>query len=350
MDYTVQELIHNQSFCRLVKGKATEEEVKEWNAWIEASDEHRRIAKQATEEIVGFEFKDPKFPNIAKEWNRLREETVERKEAKKYDNHQVGITRKWMSRAAAILLLVGLAGLGAYIYSQKKGLLPKVEQIAQTRTVKTGPHDRKKIAFSDGAKIILNSRSSITYQVNSSPHQARKVVLHGEAYFEAVEGQSEFAVHTPDGIIRDIGTKFLVTVGKDHSRVVLQAGKVEVNIEDQKITMKKGELLSFDRTRILNRKTVNPSYYTSWATGFVKFHDTSLKEFANFVEKKFSVDVKITNSKVASIKISGSIYFKSLKGLIKSVSKVAMISNHQSKNGETIYLGNKHNEKNSSHE
>lgn len=75
----------------------------------------------------------------------------------------------------------------------------------------------------------------------------------------------------------------------------------------------------------------------------MKFRQTSLQKFAGYVEKKFNVHVKFVDPTLKAIKISGSIYFKTLAGLVKSVSKVAMIPAYQSKDGQTIYLGNKHN-------
>jgi ferric-dicitrate binding protein FerR (iron transport regulator) len=109
--------------------------------------------------------------------------------------------------------------------------------------------------------------------------------------------------------------------------------------EAGEITMKKGEMLSFNQSGILSKEMVNPSYYTSWATGYMHFDHTALRKFAGYVERKFNVNVQITNPKLAHIKISGSIYFKSLSGLVRSVSKVVRIPAYQSKDGKTIYLG-----------
>lgn len=109
----------------------------------------------------------------------------------------------------------------------------QVSQITQTKTIKTGPKQQTTIAFSDGSKIILNSRSVLTYHLHALRGQTIKVELQGEAYFEADGNKVEFAVYTPEGIVRDIGTEFLVTARNNRSRVVVQAGKVKIKLQNE---------------------------------------------------------------------------------------------------------------------
>jgi ferric-dicitrate binding protein FerR (iron transport regulator) len=333
----------------MVKGSAPSDEITHWNQWIEARDENRQKAKEAIAEIVGFEFSDEKRPDIAAEWNRLhrkiKKDGIKKKDVKTSENTRKVRGYEWVYRVAAILLILGLIGIGMYVYSSNKQLVPKVAQIIQKKIIKTGPDEQKTISFSDGSKIILNHNSSISYQTDALYGQKAKVKLDGEAYFQGVKDKAEFKVYTPDGIVQDVGTKFLVTVEKNHSRVVLQAGKVKIRIknrkeDDREITMAKGEMLSFDQSNILGNKKVNPSYYTSWATGFMQFNHTSIQKFAGYVEKKFNVKVHIVSPELSNIRIDGSIYFKSLAGLVRSVSKVIGIPAYQSKDGKIVYLGN----------
>jgi ferric-dicitrate binding protein FerR (iron transport regulator) len=344
MDYTVHELMHNQSFRRMVKGEADADEINRWNHWIEADDEHRQTAKEAIAEITGFEFRGPEAPDMTAEWDRLGKATIHKNHTTSSKSHNRRNDFRWLYRVAAILLLAGLMGAGIFMYAKNHHLISPAKQIAQGKTVSTASNEQQTIAFADGSKITLNSHSTISYQSGALHHQSRKVQLRGEAYFSSSKGAREFTVHTSNGTIRDIGTKFMVKVEKDHSEVVVQKGSVEIRTKEhksdaQKITMKKGEMLSFDRTHVLSKKMVNPTFYTSWATGYMQFNQTSLQKFAGYVEKRFNVNVQITKPKLAHIKLDGSIYFKSLTDLIQSVSKVMMIPAHQSKDGKTVYLG-----------
>ena len=159
-----------------------------------------------------------------------------------------------------------------------------------------------------------------------------------------------FAVTTPDGIIRDIGTKFLVAVENGHSRVVLQEGLVEVepvsgqvNLSEQneeKFRVRKGEMVEFRRSDIITRKEINPTFYSSWATGFLELEESGVQEFAEYVEKRFVVDVQLWDPGLKDIQLNGTVYFRSLDELMKSVSEVIGIPVYRSADRGTVYIGN----------
>lgn len=349
-NYTVTDLIHDPSFRRMIKGTASNEEVDRWNSWIESSDQHRNIAKEAASEIAGFGFDIPDQPDVEKEWVKLYKNTVGRKE-QSFDNRTPaarGSSLKWIYRIAAVLILGIFVGFGSYMYSTTDQIKTGVEQITQKRTVQAGSGEQKTVKFSNGSKIVLNSNSAISYQVGLLHNQTVKVVLEGEAYFDAesdsAQKQPVFAVHTPDGIIQDIGTEFLVRVGKDRSSVVLQEGKVEVNTKSQgakgqKISMGAGEMLEFDESAVISKQAVNATFYTSWATGSLEFNQTTIKEFADFIEQRFDVKVQIASSEVASIALDGAVYFESLSGLVRSVSEVTKVPVYQSEGRKEVYIG-----------
>jgi ferric-dicitrate binding protein FerR (iron transport regulator) len=338
----------------MVKGTASTRELNEWNRWIESKDQHRTKAREATSEIAGFAFNIQKQPDIEEEWNRLYKHTLgkkkeERKENANSINSGSKLPLKWIYRVAAVLLLGAFVGFGAYMYSGTDQIT-EVEQITQERTIQTSSGEQKTVKFSNGSKMVLNSNSSITYNVGILHSQTIKVVLEGEAYFDAESISSQkqpvFAVHTPDGTIRDIGTEFLVKVKKDRSSVVLQEGKVEVSTtnqsnEEEKIAVQKGEMLEFDKSSVLSKKKVNATFYTSWATRSMEFNRTSIREFADFVEQRFNVKVRIARSEVALITLDGAVHFESLAGLVRSVSGVTNVPVYQSKDRKTVYIGDK---------
>lgn len=351
-DFTVQELIQNQSFRRMVRGTAGTDEIREWDHWIEADARHREIAREAMVEIAGFEFSAPPQPDVDKEWKRLYDSTVGKSglsSLKKYSTDSSA--SQWIYRVAAMIILGALIGLGIYAYSGSNNQAStQIAQITQQKTITTDDGEQKTIKFSNGSKIILNSNSAVKYTIASNQGSTINVLLEGEAYFDARDGSNHegpvFNVETPDGVIKDIGTKFLVLVQRDRSRVVLQEGEVHVSTKSQKdaaqsVAMKAGQMLEFNKSKILEKKDVNSTFYTSWATGFMQFDQTTIKEFAGFVEQRFDVEVEVANPKFAGIKIDGGVYYRSLEELVRSVSKVAGIPVYQSADRDTVYIGNK---------
>ena len=349
--YTVAELVHDASFRSMVKGTASSEEVSRWTGWMEASDKNRNIARKAATEIAGFDFVSPELPDVQKEWNRLAKDTACRQRKKPSKEHPNGNTNyflTWVFRVAAVLILGIFVGLGSYIYSSSDQKGTQVKEITEDRTIRTGSDERKTITFSNGSKITVNSNSVITYTIGRLHSQPIRVDLEGEAYFEAKGDPSQeqpvFAVHTPGGVIRDIGTEFLVNTVNNQSSVILQEGKVEIsmsgqNKEDSKFSARRGEMLKFNKSAILSRETVNPTFYTSWATGYMEFEETTMKEIAGFVEKRFAVKVKVAGSKLSATTLDGAVYFRSLSELVQSVSEVAQVPVYQSKDRQTIYIG-----------
>lgn len=347
-EYSIDDLINHPSFRRMVKGVASPEEIDRWDNWLREKNENRRKAQQAIPEIVGFAFKDPIQPNIEKEWDNLQQVTIGNTQKKLPPLPTKDSTFTWVYRVAAILVMGTLLGMGFYAFSGSEQASVQIEQITKERTIKTGSDEKKTVQFSDGSEVVLNNNSALTYKVGLLHGQTIKVVLEGEAYFDA-ENDSEqtkpvFEVHTPDGVIRDIGTEFVITVQKDRSRVVLQEGRVEVSTKKQMnstghISVEKGEKLEFNTNGIIKRCSVNSTFYTSWATGSMNFNKTTLRELAAFIEQRFDVGVQVADSDIGDIRIDGGIYFESLGELVRSVSEVTKVPVHQSEDRRTIYIG-----------
>lgn len=348
-DYSVNELIHDEAFRRVVKGTASPSEIDQWNLWMEENEQNRIKAKEAISEIAGFKFKDPNGFDVEEEWNCLYNFTVGKIETKLPYRPNRGSSLQWIFRVVAVIILGAIVGMGIYTYSESEQATNQLEQITHERTIETGDNEQKTVRFSHGSRIVLNNNSTLTYTIGLLHNQTIDVVLEGEAFFDAKSDPEQnkpvFTVRTPDGVIRDIGTQFLVTVREDYSRVVLQEGVVEVNTKkqqnpDEKIAIQKGEMLEFDELKIIKRATVNSTFYTAWATGSMQFDNTTIKEFAGFVENRFDVNVQIVDPQSADIKVDGGVYFKSLRELVRSVSDVAKIPVYQSEDRKTVYIGN----------
>lgn len=348
-EYTISQLIRNQSFRRMADGTASAEEISKWNHWMEESDQNREKARKAIAEVAGFEFSDPDYPDLEAEWNQLYYLTAGKSESGNRPSSKSS-SLTWIYRVASILILGGLVGMGSYLsvlQPESGDTAAQLEQITRQQTITTGSDEEKTIRFSNGSRVVLNSNSRMSYTIGILHEQIIEVTLEGEAYFDA-EGDPDkahpvFAVHTADGIIRDIGTEFLVSVQNDRSRVVLLDGIVEVDIKNHvssngDIVMQKGEMLEFDTMNVLSKKLVNASFYTSWATGSMVFDGTTIQEIAEFIDWRFDVETHIRNPELAEVKIDGSIHFKSLEEFLRSLSVVIKVPVYQSEDRKTIYI------------
>jgi ferric-dicitrate binding protein FerR (iron transport regulator) len=350
---TVSELKEDPSFRRMALGMASAEEVEQWNRWIELSDENRQKANEAITGLIGFEFKISAEPDLDREWRRLQ--TAIAGKVNNPDNRKRKRENKlkWIFRAVAVLLLISSAGAAAFLFNSDAQTSPQLEMLAEERMITTDADQHKTLQFSNGSKVILNSHSTLTYRTGTPGSSTIEVILDGEAWFEAdpdhEQAQPAFAVTTPDGVIRDIGTKFLVTVENGLSRIVLQEGVVEVepagreDINSSSVgysfKVKKGEMVEFRETEIITRKTVNPTFYSSWATGVLVLAQSGVKEFAEYVEERFDVQVQLSQSSLEDIRLNGTVYYRSLDELVRSVSEVIGIPVYRSADRDTVYIG-----------
>jgi ferric-dicitrate binding protein FerR (iron transport regulator) len=351
-EYTVNELVNNASFRRMVRGTAALDEIERWNNWIEESDQNRMKAKSAVSEIVGFEFEVTELPDPEQKWADLYADIIRKQSPEKSHKSGDGEKLKWFFRVAAVLLLSGMASLSFFHFSGGYETGNHAEQDIREGTITTAAGEKKTLIFTNGAKVVLNSNSALNYSTGLTHHQTIDVTLEGEAYFDVESDPSRvqpvFAVRTPDGIIRDIGTKFSVTVQKDQSRVVLVDGLVEVEpvdhegnlVEGGVFRVKKGEIVEFNQTNILKREVVNSTLYTSWATGFMQFDQTGVSEFAEFLESRYGVNVQIEDTDLTEITLDGAVYFSSLEDLVRSVSEVTGIPIYRSEDRTTLFIGN----------
>lgn len=362
-NYTVDELTQNTSFCRMVYGTAGTAEIDYWSRWMEESDENRKKAKEAIGRVTGFKLttiqKGVSEPGFEKEWSRLYKSTIG-----KYDLNQLSSFTnengfRWIYRVAAILLLGSMMGLGAWLYLRDDLSNTSSEQAAIRKTVVTTEGQQKTLTFSNGAKIVMNDNSALTYSTGSSVDRTIRVNLtRGGAFFSdksSAPGKGgkrrTFTVTTPDGLVKDIGTEFVVTVDQNDSRIILQDGHVRIEtINGEKSNkgydMKKGEMVTLKNSRVLKKEIVNPTLYTAWATGFIQFDHTPVHEFARFVEKRFKIKVVITNPSLDNVTMDGAVYFKSLIGLVRSVSVANQVPVYLSGGRDTVYVGNPNNSKN----
>ncbi|NBB76741.1 MAG: hypothetical protein GVY02_05120 [Bacteroidetes bacterium] len=350
---SVPELKEDPSFRRLALGVASAEEVARWNQWIEESEENRMKANLAITDLVGFGFKIPENPDINEQWSRLEAATAGKKRNPAAQKLKRENKLRWIFRAVAVLLIISSAGAASFLFNSDAQTSPQLEMLAEERIITTDAGQHKTLQFSNGSKVILNSHSTLTYRTGVPGSSTIEVILDGEAWFEADpdddQAQPAFAVTTPDGVIKDIGTKFLVTVENGLSRIVLQEGVVEVEPAAEEnaapssvgysFQVKKGEMVEFRKAEIITKKTVNPTFYSSWATGVLVLAQSGVKEFAEYVEERFDVNVELSQSNLEDFRLNGTVYYRSLDELMRSVSEVIGIPVYRSADRDTVYIG-----------
>jgi|GEM_PF-1809121 len=241
-----------------------------------------------------------------------------------------------MLMAAALLLVSGFTALMVQDLMNRPPVEEQVSVNVPMETVTTGYSEKRTLYLSDGTRIILAAGTSLSWSEDWLTRPIRQVILNsGEAYFivEPREDHpySAFEVVTEDGITSVLGTRFTVATYGDGTEVVLQEGEVEIAAttgtdESSKVKLVPGERAQWRNTDDhIALSEVNPAVYTSWTTDELFFEDTPLAELVRRIERTYGFNVRVEDPALLDQKLTGSVDFRSLDGLISAVSSVLEI-------------------------
>lgn len=347
-NYSVQQLVNDPSFVEWALGNSAGEKADYWNQWIQQSEQNRKKALRAQKEITGLRFTHPRVPDIREEWSRVRQDitgeergtaaTIAR-QAKQKRTRVVS----YLFKAAAMLLVGAFAGLAIYTYQEPQSAQKQVA----IQTIETGFEEKKTLTLSDGSSIVLAAGSQLSYKSNWLDQPVKRVSLEGEAYF-SISGQEtrdkpKFVVETEDGSASVFGTRFTVDTYGEGTRVVLEEGEVHIDVantpesEQSGITIKPGEMARFNSSQPQIRlEQVNPAVYTSWTTNELYFDETPFSVLVERIRRTYGKEVIVKDKELLDKKLSGSIDFRSLDGLINAVSEVMEVEIYKTEQTVTI--------------
>lgn len=349
-NYTVTELIKDDSFRRWVDGRASAREEKRWNYWISSNDENRELAREASHYLIGLSFQSPDMPVIEKEWAHVLGKIKHSEHNRLPLDQRRGIRYSWIYAVAVVVLLSIVAGISFYTGLWQINSGQGKQAMVKEKTVTTGQDEQKTITLSDGSTIILKANATLTYRDGQTTSgKTAQIRLNGKAYFSIIHNnvsrRPKLQITTPQGVIYDMGTRFFISATPAQTTVVLQEGSVSVEPKNEKsigranrIDVTPGELVEVRSNGNVIKKHVNPTLYTSWATGALQFHYTPVIEFARRLEQMYDIKV-ITNPTLTTKKINGAVYYRSMEELVKSVSQVLKVPVYRSASGDTIYIG-----------
>ncbi len=330
----IEDLLADDSFVRWISHSATEKEQMYWEQWM-AEDPAREMMVQEAKKLHQSIYYDPfDVPYVKNELAEL-EKTISQYETSRVPTERFSRCKShhayYGMRVAAVLVLAIVTGWGIYAgLPQSKP--DKTENNIEWVVSETEFGEKRALQLTDGSKIILNADSRLRYPQRHAGDELQ-VWLEGEAYFDIIHktgaDRRQFTVHTKDGDVRVLGTKFNVNTRKKQTEVVLEDGEVEIEKTDSSQSksishiMKPGEMVRFDshRNRI-DVKTINPSLYTSWTEDQLVFERTPLYEIANDIETIYGLEVRIASSELGEMLVSGSVSNDNLPVLLASLSRL----------------------------
>ncbi len=270
--------------ARWLNNELTEDE----KSSFEASEDfllYKKIAEKSSELIPPKFNKDKIYKEILAKTNLQKEKKV------------VPLFRAWYAVAASIALLLGFF---YFVNLSKKITTDFGEQLT--------------IILPDNSKILLNSKSKISYQ-KKNWKKNRVIKLEGEALFKVKKG-STFTVETQQGNITVLGTEFNVKTSKNLFEVICFEGKVKTEHQNQTNILTKGKAIRQIGTKIEKWNTMKTS--PSWINGETSFNSMPLQFVIDAIENQYNIT--INTSKIDTNKrFTGSFTHSNLEVALQTV-------------------------------
>jgi ferric-dicitrate binding protein FerR (iron transport regulator) len=322
--YTAEDFALDDFFVRWVKSPNDETDAF-WQQWL-ADHPEKRSEVEAARSLIGriaFRTYTPGLEVSAAGWEALSAAIDQWENTRPAQAPAApGLVRPWsaprgawLGIAASFAVLLLAAGYVWYAY------------VART-TLHTRYGETRRIVLADRSVVTLNANSSLSYRRHWNPDSHREVWLEGEAFFEVVhtENHRKFVVHAAGNLdVEVLGTKFNVYGRKRSTRVLLNDGKVQLNIgQDRRrqVTMSPGELVELDAaTGGYLRKVVDPAQHSSWVHRYLLFKDTPVREVVTLLEDTYGLAVVMADPGLLQSKITGRVPINNLESLLFALSE-----------------------------
>ena len=298
---------------RYCEGRLSEEERLEVEAWIDESEENKRVATQTFALYLAVD--------TVQVMKKVDTEKALLKVKGKMSDREVRRTVwwEWTQRAAAILFIPLLT---LFIWQNWKG---DTGEVAEMMEVKTSPGMTTSLTLPDGTIVYLNSESFLSYPSRFNG-DFRKVTLSGEAYFEvAKDPEKKFILSTThQSQIEVLGTCFNVEAYEQNTEVIttLIEGKVDFMFEKdagvKHVFLSPREKLVYDSEtdKVRLYKTSGKSEL-AWKDGEVVLDNTPLEEALWMLEKRYSVKFVIKNEKLKNSSFTGTFTNQRLEKILE---------------------------------
>ncbi|GHU54589.1 anti-sigma factor [Bacteroidia bacterium] len=270
---------------RFFEGDTSLEEEKHIRQWLEISDENKCMLMT-----------ERKFYDTTMLVSRPTEPYIEKK------NRTFSLLKELLKVAAVVLVVL----TGSYAYYH----FLSVDEAMAMQTISVPAGQRVSLSLSDGTRVWLNARTTLTYPVSFN-HKERTLALDGEAYFEVAKDMTRpFVVHTSKGTVEALGTTFDVEAyaSKDEFETTLIQGSVRVQADNSPI--EEAVMLTPDKKTIwrdgkLLVEQVDDYTPYRWIEGLICFRNESFMNMMKAFEKYYGVNIRLKNQFVSNNSYTG---------------------------------------------
>ncbi len=174
----------------------------------------------------------------------------------------------------------------------------------------------------DGSLVQLSTESVLKYK-KSSWKSERNVGIMGEVYFNVEKGQVPFIVNSDNLTVTVLGTQFNVRHRDNMIEVAVNKGKVQVSdiAHEKHVTLLAGQMSRFADGEPPEQPQKLPfANYPGWTKNKLMFYQDNLANVCREIERRFNVQVQLSNQKLAGITVTGVLETDSIYSVLSTLS------------------------------
>ncbi len=296
---TVEDLIHSDLFCEWVQNQKHHTF---WQQWQANNPKRQALVIEATAFFTQFSFQktttsDREIDSVIEDiWSKIEKQpSIEQSKIIPISDKRKRsiISMKGWRIAASILFLIFASWL---IWENTMN----VNTIYATQYGET-----EELVLPDGSQVVLQANSTLKVPKDWEEKSARKVWLDGEAFFNVTKLATtttttpiKFTVQTDDFKVEVLGTQFNVLNRLQHKRVVLQEGKVQMQLANQQlIELNPNEMVVYsEQQKDYEKSRVQASNFTAWTNNKLVLNNTPLSEVARILTQNYGYQVTFSKT------------------------------------------------------
>ena len=280
-------------YVQLNDGSTDETRTRAWQAWLTSSPQHEAAWAR--------------LERFQRQWAMMPQEAaLSSLDAAKAQRRDV----------LKILAMLMAVGSSSWLAAEH---VPYRSMLAEHRT---NIRERRSLRLEDGSQLELNADTALDIHFDSTQ---RLIHLHrGEILVQTARDpdQRPFIVHTQDGSVRALGTRFCVRQLAEHTRVGVEQSTVEIRPyghSDQPLRLEAGQQVTFDRDEVDAIEGL-PAASTAWVKGMLSVDDWRLGDFIEELGR-YRPGVLRCASSVQSLRISGAFRIDDTETVLENLSK-----------------------------
>ena len=305
---------------RFILGESSEKEAVKVRAWIDFSDENRKVFQDLQKiwsSSAEMRSTTPADVNVDAAWENLKTRIDQYKEIEhKFQGKQRSLSF-YLTRVAAVLV-VGLLIYSIYNYQSQQHY--QVQLVSADSTSTDNP-------LPDGSIISLNENTSIAYQKDFSSRE-RRVTMTGEAFFKVKPDTTRpFIIEAQNAIITVLGTSFNVKALADEAavEVLVEEGLVELanSNKSQSTHLHIGEKGIFlkESNAVMKETDIDiESLY--WLNKTLLFRDTDLSVVFETLERLYKVNIEVQNDQILHCQLTAKFSNETIDNIIDHISTI----------------------------